>query len=97
MALLIEQVRWLHGNKTRFSVGECVLSSLEDRRACTATTNPPFRNRAIRQDDCLCASLGRCRCHSAYYGRERERFAGRLACRDDAQDVGGTLHHILAR
>src|SRR6476660_6097944 len=97
MALLIEQVVRLYGDKTRFSVGECVLGRLEDRRACTATTDPTFRNRTVRQDDCLCASLRRRGGHRASDSREREWLAGRFACRDDAQDVRGAFHQILAR
>jgi hypothetical protein len=97
MTVLVEQVRRLYGNEARFSVGECIFGRLENRRTCTTATDPPFRNRTIRQNDCLCAGLGGRRRHRAHDGRKRKRFAGRLACRDDAQDVGGAIHQILAR
>jgi hypothetical protein len=79
MALLIEQVRRLHGHKTRLSIRQRILGRLEDRRACAAAPNPSFRNRAVRQDDRLCASLCRGRRHCAHDGRERERLTRRFA------------------
>ena len=88
MALLIEHVRRLHRNETRFPVREAPPGRLEHGCTGAAAANPPFEMVPSGRDHRLCASLGRGRRHRAHDGRERKRLARRFACRDDAENIG---------
>ena len=93
-ALLGKEIRRLHRDEPRTAVGQRILGGLEHGGARATAADPAFGDGAVRQDHGLGAGLRGGRGHRAHHGCQRERLAGRLARRDDVENVGAAAPPI---